>query len=201
MKRIALITHCLATHSAEGKVGGWYDSELTDAGKKEASLLAARLHKLGYDLKNTTVHSSDLKRAAQTARILTEKTNIEPLLDMRLREMSFGTHEGMDQAAHLKLMQPTSPDGTRMDHRICDGAESRREVATRIQAVVDEIMDSQNDCIVVTHGFAATFFIAAFQKVEISSMGYLNYKLSPGSITLLEEDDLFQNRSVSFINQ
>ena len=36
MKRIGLITHCEATHSVDGKVGGWYNSELTIKGKQQA---------------------------------------------------------------------------------------------------------------------------------------------------------------------
>ena len=114
--------------------------------------------------------------------------------------MSFGTHEGMAQSQHKKSMVPISSDGNRLDHRICNGAESRRNVAERISAFVDEIMRFDKDIVVITHGFAATFFIAAFQKIDIISMGYINYRLEPGSISILEEDDLFRNRTISLLN-
>ena len=200
MKRICLITHCEATHSIDGKVGGWYNSELTEKGKQQAAELPEKLDKLGFDIRNLTVYSSDLKRAAQTAKILTENIDKEPVLDPRLREMSFGTHGGMNQEAHNKIMIPVSPTGNRLDHRICDGAENRREVAVRISEFIDEIMKSEKDIVIVTHGFAATFVIAAFQKIAISSMGYISYKLKPGSISILEEDDVFNNRTVSLLN-
>ena len=87
-----------------------------------------------------------------------------------------------------------------MDHKICEGAESRRDVATRITEFVEELMKSDGDKLIVTHGFAATFVIAAFQNVDIASMGYISYKLNPGSITILEEDDLFRNRAVVLLN-
>lgn len=200
MKRICLITHCEATHSVDRKVGGWYDSELTEKGKQQAAELSEKLDKLGFDIRNLIVYSSDLKRAAQTAQIITENINKKPVLDQRLREMSFGTHGGMNQEVHNKIMIPVSPTGNRLDHRICDGAENRREVAVRISEFIDEIMKSEKDIVIVTHGFAATFVIAAFQKIDISSMGFINYKLHPGSISILEEDDVFKNRTVSLLN-
>ncbi len=65
---------------------------------------------------------------------------------------------------------------------------------------MEGIILSQNDGIVVTHGFSATFFIAAFQKIDISTMGYIRYGLSPGSVFIVEEDDLFRNRAVKLLN-
>lgn len=200
MKRICLITHCEASHSVDGLVGGWFNSELTEKGKQQASQLSNKIDELGFNIRNSIVYSSDLKRAAQTAQILTKGTNTLPLLDQRLREMSFGTHEGMAQSEHNKIMIPINPNGNRLDHRICNGAESRRNVAERLCEFVDEIMRLDKDKVIVTHGFAATFFMAAFQKIDISSMGYINYKLEPGSISILEEDHLFRNRTISLLN-
>ena len=200
MKRICLITHCEATHSVDGRVGGWFDSELTVDGKRQASQLTNKISELGFDIRTLKVYSSDLKRAAQTAQILTNGINTPIIFDQRLREMSFGTHAGMLQSEHNKFMIPASPIGNRLDHRICDGAESRRNVAERIYQFVDEILLLEKDQIVITHGFTATFFIAAFQNIDISSMGYINYILHPGSVSILEEDNVFRNRTVKLLN-
>ena len=200
MIRICLITHGEASHSVDRKVGGWFNSELTSKGVQQASELAKKLEKLGFDIEKLAVYSSDLKRAAQTAQILTNNTTLEPILDQRLREMSFGTHEGMDQDEHNTIMTPLSLTGDRLEHRICNGSENRRIVASRISEFIEEVMKSEQDKVIVTHGFAATFVIAAFQKIDISSMGYINYRLSSGSISILEEDDLFKNRTVSLLN-
>jgi probable phosphoglycerate mutase len=55
---------------------------------------------------------------------------LEVNYDLRLREMPFGEHEGMDQALHNTVMQAlaATPCG-RMDHAICPGAETRRQLA------------------------------------------------------------------------
>lgn len=200
MKRICLITHTEATHTFQNKVGGWFDSELTHNGKEQALFLERKITDLGFDLNNCPIYSSDLKRAYQTASIIYEPYKREVLLDSRLREMSFGSHEGIDQNDHNSTMIPASPYGNRMDHRICKGAESRRDLATRLVSFVEEIIENEQNALIVTHGFAATFFIAAFQKIDIEQMGFINYKLNPGSITILEADDLFENRSVSLLN-
>lgn len=198
MQTIFLITHCEATHTVEGKVGGWYDSALTENGEKQAQDLALQLNDL-IAINSLQIYSSDLKRAAQTAELLTKnKESIQ--FDRRLREMSFGTHEDLPKNEHLQSMIPINSNGSRMDHRICPGAESRREVATRIKEFVEEIIDEGKDTLFVTHGFAATFVIAAFQKIDIECQGYLNYALKPGSIVKLKIDDLFENRTVEWVN-
>ena len=126
MKRIFLITHCEATHQVDKKVGGWFDSKLTPLGEQQATQIPNKINELGFDIRDLTVYCSDLTRAFQTAKIITGESAGELILDSRLREMSFGTHEGMMQNEHAKIMIPTSPSGDRLDHRICNGAESRR---------------------------------------------------------------------------
>lgn len=201
MKRICLITHTEASHSIENKVGGWYNSELTPEGRKVAASLVKKITHLGFNIARCPIYSSDLKRAYQTAKIIQGNSTQKIILEKRLREMSFGSHEGMNQNEHNQLMNPLSISGERMDHKICQGAESRKDVAKRTNEIVNEIMKNDEDVIVVTHGFAATFFIAAFQKIGIEHTGFINYKLRPGSITILEEDDVFKNRTVSLLNR
>lgn len=200
MKRICLITHAEATHSVEGKVGGWFDSELTDNGMNQALGLREKVSNLNFELGSLAFYSSDLKRAVQTAEILLGNSSTVLNLDCRLREMSFGRNEGMCQKEHDEIIVPSSLTGDRLDHKICVGAESRRDVAIRVSELVNELMCIEGDMLVVTHGFAATFFIAAFQKLDIESMGYLAFKLKPSSISVLVEDDLFKNRSINVLN-
>ena len=200
MQKIYLVTHCEASHSVDRKVGGWYDSTLTSFGEHQAAKLSQKITDYGFKFDGSTLYSSDLMRARQTAEILSKHSNAKLILDNRLREMSFGTHEGMAQDEHNKIMKSVSESGDRMDHKICNGAESRRDVAIRVSMFVEDIMKTNEDKLVVTHGFAATFFIAAFQKIDIASMGYIYYKLNPGSISILEEDDLFMNRSIKLLN-
>ena len=200
MKRICLVTHPQANHTVERRVGGWFDSELTPKGREDARSLQERIKSHGFDLEKLSVFSSDLKRCVQTAEIVFKHSKLKPKFDARLREMSFGTHEGISKEEHESQMVSVPSRGSRMDHQICVGAESRRLLATRIQNIVDELMEIEGESLVITHGFAATFFIAAFQKIDISSMEYISYQLDPGSISILQEDEIFENRTVLVLN-
>lgn len=199
MDSIFLVTHYEATHSIQKRVGGWYNSTLTSKGKEQASKLANFIQNKFEIEQIQSIYTSDLNRAYQTADIISKDLSLQPIKDSRLREMSFGSHEGMDQSEHMKLIIPVPENGNRMDHRICTGSESRRDIALRAYNFLEEIEARKGSHIVVSHGFFSTFLIAAFQKIEINSMGYLNYKLTPGSIIHLQNDNLFENKSISFL--
>ena len=200
MKTLYLVTHTEATHHIEKKVGGWFNSSLTEKGLSDAKRIGAKLEAFGVELNEVTIYSSDLKRASQTACAIAKARSSEIIYDRRLREMCFGDNEGMDQGLHNQIMQPVSDSGERLDHKICAGAESRRDLASRVSDFVAEIMAQPENAIIVTHGFAGTFVIAAFQRIDIASMGYIDYKLAPGSISILECDNVFQNRSLKLLN-
>lgn len=200
MKKIYVVTHTEATHHIENKVGGWFDSDLTEKGVSDAKSVCAKLREIGVNLSEVTIYASDLNRTSQTANIIAREHSGGIVYDRRLREMSFGDNEGMDQELHNHIMKPTSDSGERLDHKICAGAESRRDVAMRVSEFVLEMMSQPGDAVIITHGFAGSFVIAAFQCIDISSMGYIDYKLNSGSLSILETDDLFQNRSIKLLN-
>jgi len=199
MKRILLITHTEATHSVDNLVGGWFNSSLTYEGRQKAKSLKKKIIELGFDLKKHTVYSSDLKRARQTAEIIFD-SNVKIILDNRLREMSFGKNEGISQSEHMKSIQYPPENGDRLNHRICEGAESLKELATRVSEFVYELMQTSNDVIIVSHCFSSSFIIAAFQNIDVGNMDYIDYKLRPGSISLLEVDSVFYSRSIKILN-
>lgn len=200
MKKIYVVTHTEATHHIEKKVGGWFNSDLTEKGVSDANAIRIKLEDFGVDLNEISIYSSDLNRTSQTANIIAKERSGDIVYDSRIREMSFGDNEGMEQSQHNQIMKPTSDSGERHDHRICPGAESRRDVASRVVEFVSEVMNQTGDALIVTHGFSGSFVIAAFQCIEISSMGYIDYKLKSGSLSILESDDLFRNRSVKLLN-
>ncbi|MGY3914043.1 histidine phosphatase family protein [Aeromonas australiensis] len=199
MKRICLVTHSEASHSVDRLVGGWYNSELTEKGVEQAKLIKEKIVELGFNPSIHDVFSSGLNRARQTAEILCSDAKIH--LDSRLREMSFGKNEGLPQDQHNKLIRFPPKKGNRLDHRICEGAESPRDLAVRVIDFVKSVFNHSNEnIIVVAHGFSASFVIAAFQMIDIESMAYIDYKLGAGSISVLEIDDYFHNHAIKLLN-
>jgi len=70
-----------------------------------------------------------------------------------------------------------------------------------VYAALDEILASDvKDVIIVTHGFAATFVIVCWIGLPIEKADYVNFAVSPASLSLLVEDDMFMNRSVQYLN-
>ena len=55
--------------------------------------------------------------------------------------------------------------------------------------------------IVVTHGGALTFVVAAWIGMPLESAGYIDVKSTSGGITHLYEDDDFHNRVINSVNE
>lgn len=197
MRTLYVVTHPQATHHVDGIVGGWHDSVLTTAGVAAAGRIGEALRGEIPDEAEVDLYSSDLKRTSQTADVIGERFGVEPVFDPRLREASFGEAEGEPQARWDELFTPPPVVGDRLGHLSIPGSESRRQVAQRIYAVVDEIIQRPREHqIIVTHGFAFTFVVAAWVKMPIESLGHAVFKARSGSITTLHEDDLFHGRLV-----
>lgn len=142
-----------------------------------ATLVATRLRELVPAGDVAKVYTSDLRRASQTAEVIAE---------------------GKPQAWLDERFVPPPATGDRMNHHEgIDGAETRRELATRVYAALDDILAA--DCahqVVVTHGFAHTFVVAAWIHMPLASAGSVAFGSSTGGITVLQQDDCFNNRAV-----
>ena len=89
-----------------------------------------------------------------------------------------------------------------MDHSEgIQGAETRREFATRVYGAMDSILTSPSPhLVVVTHGFALTFLVSSWIGLALDAAGRVNFRASSGGLTVLEEDDHFHNRTVALLN-
>jgi len=200
MRNVYAVAHAQSVHHVERRVGGWYDTPLTSLGVEQA-------HRAGRLLAEAVgpgaqLFSSDLRRAAETAEIIGSHIGASATLDGGLREMSYGKAEGRPTEWADAHIVPTPRDGNRLDHRVFSGAETRREVATRVKAALDRALGhGATDIVIVTHGFALTFLIMAWMGVPLEHMGYCNLQSRPGGVTHLQEDDLFHNRGIRYLNR
>ena len=203
MKNLYVVTHAQSQHHVDGLVGGWYDSELTDLGLRQAGGIAERIRELIPENAPVELFSSDLIRARQTAEAISRRmgTPIEVTAD--LREKSYGEAEGKPQAWLDERFVPPPKARNRMDYREgIPGAESRGKFAERIYRAVDRIV--AGPCpyqIIVTHGFALTFVVAAWIKMPLDAADRIVVKSTSGGITHLVEDDVFFNRGIVRLNE
>jgi len=128
-RRILLIRHGESTWNAAGRWQGWGDPPLSARGRAQAAALAEQLVPEGI----VQLVSSDLGRAAQTARILGEAFGLVPALDARLRERDLGRWSGLSEGeilaefpSELVRFRAREP-GVRPG-----GGESRTEFVSRV---------------------------------------------------------------------
>lgn len=106
MVKIYLIRHGETDFNVEHKIAGQIETNLTERGKKQALELAYELKK-----KNITFDAllcSPLKRAHDTANIISEVISVPIIYNADLKEFSNGIYEGV-KIEDLKQLQFTPP--------------------------------------------------------------------------------------------
>jgi probable phosphoglycerate mutase len=154
---VLLIRHGETVWNGEGRIQGHLDSALSAAGRAQARALGERLAEEGIDV----LASSDLGRALTTAAAIAAATDLEVVVDSRLRERGFGALEGMtwpeiagafpEDYAHLSRRDPA--------HRP-PGGESAIEFRDRVFACVTELAQSAPGArlAIVVHGGVLSMF-------------------------------------------
>lgn len=199
MKNLYVVTHAQSLHHIENRVGGWYDTSLSALGRMQAEE-AGKFLASEIDSVDVQIFSSDLKRAMETAEILGKHLKKPVTPDSRLREMSYGDAEGKPNVWFKEHMNPQPADDDRLNHRVYVNAESRLEVGERVTAALNDILETNvGNIVVVSHGFASTFLIMAWMKIPASHMDYCSLPAKPCSVTKLNEDDFFGNRSIIYL--
>jgi probable phosphoglycerate mutase len=124
---------------------------LTESGIAQAQAVAQRLKR--YDF--STLCSSDLGRALQTAQIIADQTGHEIVLDKRLRERHLGIFQGLTRTEmearypeEWNLYRTSGPD------YVIPGGESARQRFERAISCLEEIAVKHpgETMVIVTHG-------------------------------------------------
>jgi probable phosphoglycerate mutase len=200
MKEVFVVTHPEATHHVEDRVGGWFDSKLTELGVEQARRIAISL--AASVEPGAALYSSDLRRTAQTATVIGDRLQLEPMWLTELREKSYGVGEGKPDAWFRERFVPPPMVGERMDHdEGLEGAETKLQWARRVYAGMETILsDTARQKIIVTHGGSATLVIARWIGMPLEALSFASFRVDSGSITRLVEDDYFHNRAVALLN-
>ncbi|MEV0698070.1 histidine phosphatase family protein [Saccharopolyspora sp. NPDC050389] len=202
MRWLYAVVHPEATHHVDGRVGGWFDSELTDLGRIHADAIATRLRELVPGGARSELHSSDLRRAVQTAKPIEVALESEAVLMADLREKSYGVAGGRRQEWFRERFVPPPGEGERLNHdEGIEGAETKLEWIERVYRAVAYLRTRSCDHqIVVTHGGSLSWVVAAWLGIPVSACAYASFRSSSGGITVLQEDDYFHNRTLHTLN-
>lgn len=150
---------------------GTVEYGLTEEGRRQVEQSAARL---GDEIKDPLVFSSDFRRARETAELVRAALATEPVeFDPRLRERFFGEWEGQPHENYSKAWKQDAFDPTREYY----GAESTIAVRKRMWSVVDDLERrfAGRDVILVSHGDPLMLLQTAFLEMEPTQHRSLPY--------------------------
>ena len=149
------------------------------------------------------VYASKLVRTFETAKYLLEKQNLKVNIDERLDERRVGKpNDGIHPDWFVKQYE-------NKDFKT-EGGESQRDVITRMNEVIDEILTNDKDkrIAIFSHGYAICFYLLQFAKLEYIDLNknltikYKNNIILDGQLNAPEIFKLeFDNKELLSIEQ
>ena len=153
-RRVVLLRHGRTEWNATGRFQGQLDAPLDVVGKAQAIAAAVAVAEMQPD----AIVSSDLGRTADTAAAIAAETDLEVVLDPRLREIDLGAWQGLTRAeARQRFPEEYAGWQAGDDRRRGDG-ETYAEVGARASQCVIEWLDRLGPgatLLAVTHGGTA----------------------------------------------
>jgi 2,3-bisphosphoglycerate-dependent phosphoglycerate mutase len=179
---LLLVRHGASADSVEGEafelVEGQGDPPLSEAGRHQAELVARRLGTEPFD----GMYVSTLRRTAETAAPLVERSGITPVVDADLREVFLGEWEGGLLRQRVVDQDPLF-DRVMQEQRwdVIPGAESRQAFGGRLRRAVERIADAHpgGRVVVFSHGAAIGEMLAqAADSAPFAFVGADNASIS-----------------------
>lgn len=196
METIYIVRHGETAMNRQGVMQGHLNIPLSDAGRKEAELVARALSSVKFD----AVYSSDLDRAAETARTIMKYQSCKLILDRRLREL----HCGLLQGKTLEQSRREFPEFFQEFEKEPwttrrPGGESFADLDERVRRSIDDIVENYRGgrVCVVTHGGVIRSILnyVGKRKLDIKAPAVANCSISvirhdSGRWEILEENKI-----------
>ena len=156
MIELYILRHGRTVWNAAGRIQGSTDIELTPEGRQVAQATGWAWERL--QLHFDAVYSSPLKRARETAAIVSAYTGLAVQTDERLRELCFGVLEG-ESVSHINDPQADPEHGCFFTHpeayKRPEGGESLEELCARADSFLKDLLvryTHEERILIVAHG-------------------------------------------------
>jgi probable phosphoglycerate mutase len=196
MKELILVRHGEAEHLVKGITGGWTDLPLTDRGRQQIEVTSKRLKEL-FGTRIEVMYASDLKRAAESAKIIRKEIDIPLTFDSQLREMNHGLAKDMTWEEAEKIGTPqTEP---LRDWIPYPEGESWRMLYERASKIMTELeARDEKTVLIVSHGNMICAIIEWWLQMPEDLS--LDFTIHPASITWLGIS-FWANREIRKLNE
>ena len=153
---LVVVRHGRTAWNAQGRFQGWADVPLDEEGRRQSERVATSVADL-LDSRSrpVLVVSSDLCRAAATARAVAGGLGVAARIDRDLREVDVGRWEGLthDEARERHPVEYDAWAAGRDLRR--GGGETRAEAGGRVAAAIRSYLEATpGDLVVVGHGMS-----------------------------------------------
>lgn len=183
---IYIVRHGETHSNASGLVQGHLDPSLTKNGIEQITKVGKDLSRIKFD----AFYTSPLKRALESANILTRFVKIKPSTSSNLKEQSFGILEGKPKEVLMKHFKDSNWDEMtfkeKRNFKIDSAAESDHEALNRLLRFINEIKikHPNSTILILTHGTVMRHLLidlgyATYEKQASVSNGswmHLTYK-------------------------
>ena len=152
------VRHGETQWNVERRLQGEHDIPLNENGRRQAAALHEEILRTGMTLEK--VYTSPLKRALETAMLISGRKSSECIIDDRLREMAFGSLEGEkyyhpgDSAEVMNNMRTFL--GRPSQYLPPEGGESFYEILDRTAQFLADLREkerkTEGNILIVTHG-------------------------------------------------
>lgn len=166
MTRVVLIRHGQTEWNNAGRYQGQSNTELSDAGCRQAEMLAEN-----FPVKNVDcVYSSDLNRAFATAKAVAKCFNLEVIPEKAFRELDFGDWEGLtyEEINHKWPEEVADFFGAPEKLKIPNGETFSQAAQRSVKRLKEIIADNEGKTIVVAaHGAVIRSMLATLMHIPL----------------------------------
>ena len=184
--QIVLVRHGATDWNLQGRCQGATDRELSEVGVRQAEQLAVLLSSESIQ----AIYSSDLRRARQTAELISQPHNLPVLIEENIRELDHGALEGL---TFNEIKQSYSEFLTRWRTEPAEiqvpGGEKLIDVAERAWEGVARIAErhvAAESIVVVSHNFPILGIVCRVTGTHLNN--YRSFHLDPCSVTRLQRN-------------
>jgi alpha-ribazole phosphatase len=195
---LIVVRHAATNFTAEGRYQGHRDEPLSEEGRAQARALGDRLrHAWADELGTALLYTSDLTRARQTAALALD--GLEAIPDARLREMRFGSFEGLT-AAEIEQRTPEAYRAWIQTPERCapPGGETLVQLEQRVREWLHGLT-TERTIVAVSHGGAMRMLLALVTNSTFQSVRSLPIEPTDAAHLVLWPDTRTSSTAVDWL--